>query len=122
MEYLLCHNQRKMRFFLPLGIFIALMTAGTQGLAEDALKEQQDASATIDFANGLYSRKMYAPAVNEYQKFIRLSPDSPDAASAYFRLADSYFFLKEYPKAIEAFETFHSKFPTDVRGPIALFR
>ena len=43
---------------------------------------------TLDFANGLYSRKMYDPALSEYRKFIRDNPGSAEIGSARFRAAD----------------------------------
>ncbi len=90
--------------------------------AEEA---QKPVSGTLDFADGLYSRKMYGSAASEYEKFIQSNPETTDAVEAsvaYFRLADSYYFLKKYPEAIRYFEAFRSKFPQDSKSPAALFR
>lgn len=93
---------------------------GGLSLAEETQKTAS--SGTLDFANGLYSRKMYGPAISEYEKFIQSSPDSSEAAAAYFRMADSYYFLKDYPRAVERFEQYLLRFPKDSRVPIAFFR
>ncbi len=102
---------------------VLLLTLATTALGESAQDASAAPSATLDFANGLYARKMYAPAISEYRKFIASNPGlSEDTASAYFRLADSYFFMKDYAKSIEQFEYFQLKFPEDTRKPLSLFR
>jgi len=78
--------------------------------------------ATLDFANGLYARKMYSAATDEYAKFIAVNPDSTEVSLARFRLADSKFFLKDYANAALEFESFLKDFPTDSRAPLARFR
>lgn len=79
-------------------------------------------STTLDFANGLYARKMYASAIVEYEKFLKTNPGSPESASARFRYADSYYFTKDYASAIAQFELFLKEFPGDKRAPMAQFR
>ena len=79
-------------------------------------------NATLDFANGLYARKMYGPAISEYEKFIQAHPDSPERASALFRAADSRYFTKNYRGAIEYFGSFIQTFPGDKRVPMAKLR
>ncbi len=77
---------------------------------------------TPDFANGLYARKMYEPAISEYDKFIRENPKAPETVSARFRLADSHYFLKRYAKAIDLFKVFLRDYPEDSRAALALFK
>ncbi len=110
------------RFARPaVFLLLAMALPGTAlSFAEEAAK--QASSASLDFANGLYARKMYGPAISEYQKYIVQNPSDSDAASAYFRLADSYYFLKDYAKAVQNFEAFRAKFPEDSRNPTALLR
>lgn len=88
----------------------------------DALVARAAPSATLDFANGLYARKMYGPAISEYEKFIRENPASPELASARFRYADSFYFSKNYRSAIDYFEAFVREHATDKRVPMARFR
>lgn len=79
-------------------------------------------SSELDFADGLYARQMYTPAVSEYEKFILAHPGSPEIPTARYRAADSYYFLKDYQKAVVYFGAFIKDFPGDKRGPMALFR
>jgi len=44
----------------------------------------------LDYANGLFSRKMYDLAVPEYEKYLGQYPGVPGRASAYFYLAECY--------------------------------
>jgi TolA-binding protein len=81
-----------------------------------------DASTALDFANGLYARKMYAAAASEYEKFIRENPASPEVASARFRLADSLYFTRDYASAIARFEDFLREHAADPRAVMARFR
>ncbi len=76
----------------------------------------------LDFANGLYSRKMYAPATSEYEKFIQTNPGSQDLATARFRAADCYYFLKKYSDAVFYFRAFLQDFPKDARVTLAEYR
>ncbi|MCG3176802.1 MAG: Outer membrane protein assembly factor BamD [Candidatus Omnitrophica bacterium] len=81
-----------------------------------------DDPAQFDFANGLYARKMYVPAAEEYRKYLESYPLSPQAASALFRRADSLFFLKEYQASLALFEDFTAKHATDKRADMARLR
>ena len=90
--------------------------------ASPAVTANTSNSTTLDFANGLYVRKMYDSAIGEYEKFIQNNPGSPEVSSAQFRLADSYYFSKDYQVAINGFHAFIKKFPEDSRVSIAWFR
>ncbi len=107
-----------------IGALFLILSSGLSAAAEaqDPLMPDVSKTASLDFANGLYARKMYAPAVSEYEKFIQTNPASPEIASARFRLADCFYFLKDYAKAISLFEAFLKDFPADQRAGIARFR
>ena len=78
-------------FVLPVVLAAESQTSPPPGAAN---------STTLDFANGLYVRKMYGPAISEYEKFIQANPGSPEVPSAQFRLADSYYFSKNQKKSL----------------------
>ena len=107
MEYFVRHRERALIFALVLAVTLQLPVA---------------ASDALDFANGLYARKMYGPAITEYEKFLKANPHSPESASARFRYADSYYFTKDYASAIAHFELFLKEFQDDKRVPMAHFR
>ncbi len=103
-------------------VFLFSIVLAAPGLAADNQTTSTAPSTSLDFANGLYARKMYAPALVEYEKFLRTNPRSPELASARFRYADSYYFTKDYAGAIAHFEIFLKEFPGDKRVPMAQFR
>jgi len=108
---------KKAKTFL-FALAIGLTTASARA-AESA---EPAGSTTLEFANGLYARKMYGPAIDEYAKFIESSPASPELASARFRYADSFYFTKNYKSAISYFEGFLKNHPADKRAVLARFR
>lgn len=113
------------RFFSFIIVFAALASPQDWSLADESRASTSPAgnsSATLDFANGLYVRRMYTPAISEYEKFIKTNPGSPEIASAFFRVADSFYFSKDYASSITKFEAFIKNFPNDNRVPIAWFR
>ena len=65
----------------------------------------------IDFAAGLFSRGMYGMAKEEYAKFLKLFPENEFVKEAYFGLAESAYFLKEYDEAIDAYQSYIDGFP-----------
>ncbi|HTL71251.1 MAG TPA: tetratricopeptide repeat protein [Candidatus Eisenbacteria bacterium] len=108
-----------------VAVLTAFLFASFPASAESQNAAAPDAAAgssTLEFANGLYSRRMYQPAIAEYEKFIRTNPGSPEIASARFRRADSYYFTDDFEAAIREFETFLRESPADKRGPSAYFR
>ncbi|PYI90909.1 MAG: hypothetical protein DMF03_04235 [Verrucomicrobia bacterium] len=52
--------------------------------------EQPSDKRQLDYANALFSRKMYDLAVPEYQKYLSDYPGGPGRANAYFGLGESY--------------------------------
>jgi TolA-binding protein len=84
--------------------------------------ESEAAPVTLDFANGLYARRMYETAAAEYERFILENPSSPEIPSARFRLASSFYYLKKHAQAILLFEKFIQDYPKDKRVPAAYFR
>src|SRR6185503_9220766 len=118
MEYFVRHRKR----ILIAAVLATLQTAVGASESQGLPAGQTDSSTTLDFANGLYARKMYGPAITEYEKFLKQNPESPESGSARFRYADSYYFTKDYAAAIAHFEYFLSRHPDDKRVPMARFR
>ncbi len=117
-------QQKSNKARMPRGVwvFLFLIVLASSGFAADNQAGSSTSSTSLDFANGLYARRMYAPAVAEYEKFLKTNPTSTEAASARFRYADSYYFTKDYASAIAHFELFLKEFPGDKRVPMAQFR
>ena len=59
----------------------------------------------LDYANGLFSRKLYDLAIPEYEKFLGQFPGAPNRASAFFYLGECYRALNRTPAARTAFQS-----------------
>ena len=72
----------------------------------------------LNYANGLFSRKLYDLAIPEYEKFLGLYPDSPNRAAALFYLGEAYRALNRTTPARTSFQTVIKDFPDDeMAGP-----
>ena len=93
-----------------LFIFSALIIAAL--LSAPCPSAATDASEQLDFASGLFARKMYKMAVTEYEKFITSYPDQPEVPRASFMIGESLFYLKEYQAAVESYRNYITHFPS----------
>ena len=59
----------------------------------------------LDYANALFSRKLYDLAIPEYEKFLGQFPNASGRASAYFYLGECYRSLNRSPAARTAFQS-----------------
>jgi len=68
-----------------------------------ALAAETPGDTQFDFANGLFHRGFFEEAVEEYGRFLAENPDSPEAATARYRLGESAYSAGRYEEAHEAF-------------------
>lgn len=74
----------------------------------------------LEYANGLFARKLYDLAVPEYEKFLGQFQGAPGRASAYFYLGQCYRALNRVPAAKTAFQGVLDEAPdSDFAGPAA---
>ena len=59
----------------------------------------------LDYANALFSRKLYDLAVPEYEKFLAQYPGVPGRSSAYFYLGECYRALNRSAQARASFQS-----------------
>ena len=59
----------------------------------------------LEYANGLFSRKLYDLAAPEYEKYVGQYPGAPGRASAYFYLAECYRALNRSSAARTSFQS-----------------
>ena len=72
----------------------------------------------LNYANGLFSRKLYDLAVPEYEKFLGLYPNSSNRATALFYMGQAYRALNRTAAARTSFQTVLRDFPEDeLAGP-----
>ncbi len=79
---------------------------------ESAEKQQ------LDYANGLFGRKLYDLSVPEYEKFLGLYPTSADRVTANFYLGEAYRALGRTAAARSSFQVVVNDFPeSELAGP-----
>ncbi|MEO7725611.1 MAG: tetratricopeptide repeat protein, partial [Chthoniobacterales bacterium] len=79
---------------------------------------ESPAQNQLDYANGLFGRKLYDLAVPEYEKFLGLYPNSPDRATALFYMGQCYRALNRSNAARSSFQTVVRDFPEhEFAGP-----
>jgi len=74
----------------------------------------------LDYANGLFSRKLFDLAAPEYEKFLGQYPGAAGRASAYFYLAECYRALNKTSAARTSFQSVLDNYPeSEFGGPAA---
>ncbi len=74
----------------------------------------------LDYANGLFGRKLYDLAIPEYEKFLGLYPTSTQRGTVNFYLGEAYRALGRTAAARTSFQTVVNDFPdSDLAGPAA---
>jgi TolA-binding protein len=74
----------------------------------------------LDYANGLFSRKLYDLAAPEYEKFLGQYPGAPGRSSAYFYLAECYRALNKASAARSSFQSVLDNYgDSEFAGPAA---
>jgi TolA-binding protein len=72
----------------------------------------------LEYANGLFSRKLYDLAAPEYEKYLGQYPGAPGRASAYFYLAECYRALNRTAAARTSFQSVLDNYPEgEFAGP-----
>jgi len=65
----------------------------------------------LEFAHYLFSEQEYFRAIGEYQRFLFLYPDNPQAQNAALRIVQCYFRGKHWHQALEAVNAFLRDYP-----------
>jgi len=60
--------------------------------------------AQIDFANGLFQRGFYKEALDEYKSYIEKFPQGEHLKTAFYRMGESAYAIKDYSAALDAFD------------------
>jgi TolA-binding protein len=94
----------------------------TQKRVTDTAKPANRVPDTLNFANGLLRDRRYDLAAEEYERFLRETPNGEDAADARYGLATARLFLGQYADARRQFETFLAEAPSHPNVATARFR
>jgi TolA-binding protein len=70
------------------------------------VRAEEPDQAQIDFANGLFQRKFYKEAVEEYQNYLKQYPQGKNVPTALYRLGEAAYAAQQYEPALDAFNKF----------------
>ncbi|MHC4870486.1 MAG: tetratricopeptide repeat protein [Planctomycetota bacterium] len=102
-------NNTVLSLFITLALFtISSYPQAADNPAKTAFSKEK---LQFDFANGLFSRKLYIEAITEYKKFLQSFKKSKKLALAEYRIADSYFALGDFRSSEKSFDNFLNKYP-----------
>ncbi len=76
----------------------------------------------LNYANGLFGRKLYDLAIPEYEKFLGLYPNSPDRAAALFYMGEAYRVLNRIARRTHQFSKCAERFPRQRTGRARFLR
>jgi cellulose synthase operon protein C len=109
---------------LALGVLLAAGNsfAWSQTNRDRPTTDARRVPDALNFANGLVKERRYDMAAEEYEKFLKSSPNGPDAAEARYSLANTRLFLGQYQEARKQFEAFLKLAPKHPNAPTAWFR
>jgi len=93
---------------IPLDRLAALVAAA---LCLPPCANAIEGSERLQFADGLYSRKMYDLAIKEYRAFLDANPRGEGSDTACYRMAESYMSLTNTAAAEPLFRRVFSDFP-----------
>ncbi|MDH4163168.1 MAG: tetratricopeptide repeat protein [Nitrospirota bacterium] len=104
--------------WIRIGLIAALMLLTT---TMPALSSDSAGRDLLSFADHLYAQGDYYRAITEYERVMFLHPGTPEAKTARFQIARSYFQSGKYTQAIERFRTLVMDLPSDPLGEQAQF-
>ena len=89
-----------------------LLDSGIPAQAQSPLPPMEfSPEQVLEFAHHLFSEQEYFRAVGEYQRFLFLYPDHPQAQNAALRIVQCYFRGKRWHQALEAVNAFLRDYP-----------
>ncbi len=113
-------NSHKLRYII-IFLFLYLLFLPANMVFANAPVISSDLEQ-LDFANGLFQRRLYKMARDEYSKFIDSFKQSKYLSEAYFGRAESSFFLKDYHSAIEQYKEYLRLFPKGEKVELSKMR
>ncbi len=79
-------------------------------------------TGNFELANALFNQKKYMEALENYEKFIRESPNASDVPEAIYRMGLCYYRQEYYSQAISTWEGLEAKYPQHERTEEAAFQ
>lgn len=87
-------------------------------------KLTRDTGPPADYvkAFGLYSANNFAAAIDSFESFLKLKPQSDYAANALYWIGECYYSLSDLPKAKDAFFKVAGNYPNSPKAPDSLLK
>lgn len=73
-------------------------------------------------AFGLYSANNFGAAIDSFESFLKLNPESDYAANALYWIGECHYTLSDLPKARDAFSKVAEKYPNSPKAPDSLLK
>jgi outer membrane protein assembly factor BamD len=110
-----------MKYGLPLLVLFAALFLHSCAWFRDDLS---DKSAQELVQDGIeeYDKGDYKDAIKNFQQLKDLYPFSKYAILAELKIADSHYYLKEYPEAVQAYEEFEELHPRNEAIPYVIYQ
>ena len=100
------------RLLVAVTLFVLVLALGTSTQAQETkFSFDFPAEEVLEFANYLFSQQEYFRAIGEYERFLFLYPDDFRAPNAAFRIVQCYYRGKRWQQAVEAADSFLSRYP-----------
>ena len=97
--------------------------AEIEGFPEPAAEPMIPSEGADDYyirARDLYTSERYADALDQFDSYLRLFPNSTNAADAQYWKAHSYFKMGQFDRAVDEFRRLELEYPSSGKVPIAL--
>jgi tetratricopeptide (TPR) repeat protein len=104
-------QSRFVRVSYPLALAAVLVLFCLETPAQAQTHSGFSAEQILNFANHLFSQQEYFRAIGEYERFLFLYPNNPEAPTAALRIAQCYHQGKRWDEALEAVEGFLREYP-----------
>ena len=104
-------NPTNVKTVLALVVLLLTVTLSTALPAHAGRQLVIDSDRQFEYAEHLFDQKEFAGAIVEFKRFIYFFPEDNRIDDARYRLGMAFFFEKQYPKAIAAFQ----RIPDDSR-------
>lgn len=101
---------------------LLLVVGLTPVLGDSALAQRDSAARQLDFANGLFLRKIYDMAAAEYAAYVEAFPGDATEEYARFQWGESLYNLQHFEQAAAVYQELLNKFPQGAKRSETLLR
>ncbi len=106
-------NPIKIRISISLlcfAVMVAMAMPPTPMAQEGGETVMIDADRQFEYAAACFAQKDYASARAEFKRFVFFFPEDPRVDRARIHIGLSYFYLHDYQRALEHFQTLHEEY------------